>query len=197
MSATRLLVLGVVRIHGRAHGYRVGRELMGWGVEEWANVKWGSLYHALRKLSEQGKLREFVAEGEASGRTSYEVTEDGEAEFHRLLRKALSSTEDEALLCAGVTLMIALTRAEAIGLLRQRLARLEEDEAELRASMDLPDSEWGKPPHVRELFRFWSYSLDSGTAWTRQLISSLEAGRYVMADDGPDDGPRRLGPLPV
>ncbi len=38
MSATRLLVLGVVRMYGQAHGYRVGRELMSWGVEEWANV---------------------------------------------------------------------------------------------------------------------------------------------------------------
>ncbi len=70
MSATRLLVLGVVRVHGQAHGYRAGRELMDWGAEEWANVKWGSLYHALRKLSEQGRLREFVAEGEVTDRTS-------------------------------------------------------------------------------------------------------------------------------
>lgn len=183
MSATRLLVLGVVRLYGRAHGYRVGRELMGWGVEEWANVKWGSLYHALRKLSEQGKLREFTAEGEEGGRTSYEVTEDGEAEFHRLLRKALSSTEDHALLCAGVTFMIALPRAEAIELLRGRLEGLEKEVAEVRESMDLSDAEWGKPPHVRELFRFWDYSLGSGADWTRQLIASLEAGEYVMADE--------------
>ncbi|OLT29722.1 hypothetical protein BJF83_10045 [Nocardiopsis sp. CNR-923] len=35
MSATRLLVLGVVRMHGRAHGYRVGRELMSWGADAW------------------------------------------------------------------------------------------------------------------------------------------------------------------
>lgn len=186
MSATRLLVLGVVRIYGQAHGYRVGRELMGWGVEEWANVKWGSLYHALRKLSEQGRLREFVADGEVTGRTSYEVTEDGEAEFRRLLRKALSTTEDEALLCAGVTFMIALPRAEAIELLRERLEQLEKNEAELRESMDLSDSEWDKPPHVRELFRFWHYSLDSGADWTRQLIVSLEAGQYVMADEVPN-----------
>jgi DNA-binding PadR family transcriptional regulator len=186
MSATRLLVLGVVRIYGQAHGYRVGRELMSWGVEEWANVKWGSLYHALRKLSEQGKLREFVAEGEAVERTSYELTEDGEAEFHRLLRKALSGTEDQALLCAGVTFMIALPRAEAIELLRERLEGLEKEVAEVRESMDLSDSEWGKPPHVRELFRFWGYSLGSGADWTRQLIASLEAGEYVMADEASD-----------
>lgn len=185
MSATRLLVLGVVRIHGRAHGYRVGRELMDWGAEEWANIKWGSLYHALRKLSEQGRLREFVAEGEVTGRTSYEITEDGEEEFRRLMRKALGSTEDHALLCAGITLMTCRPRAEVLGLLRERLEWLEKNAADVRESMDLSASEWGKPPHVRELFRLWRYSLDSGADWTRQLIASLEAGEYVMADDDP------------
>ncbi|MEC3892691.1 PadR family transcriptional regulator [Nocardiopsis alba] len=185
MSATRLLVLGVVRIHGQAHGYRVGRELMDWGAEEWANVKWGSLYHALRKLSEQGRLREFVAEGEVTDRTSYEITEEGEAEYDRLLRRALSSTDDHAMLCAGITLMTSLPRADVIGLLRERLEWLEGNVAGVRESMDPSETKWGKPAHVRELYRLWEYSLDSGAAWTRRLISSLEAGEYVMADDSP------------
>ncbi|WP_017544083.1 PadR family transcriptional regulator [Nocardiopsis prasina] len=185
MSATRLLVLGVVRVHGQAHGYRVGRELMDWGAEEWANVKWGSLYHALRKLSEQGRLREFVAEGEVTDRTSYEITEEGEAEFDRLLRKALSITEDHALLCAGITLMTSLPRADVIGLLRERLEWLEKNADGVREATDLSESAWGKPPHVRELYRLWESSLDSGAEWTRRLISSLEAGEYVMADDSP------------
>ncbi len=185
MSATRLLVLGVVRVHGQAHGYRVGRELMDWGAEEWANVKWGSLYHALRKLSEQGRLREFVADGEVTGRTSYEITEDGEAEFHRLLRQALGSTDDHALLCAGITLMTALPRAEVADLLRARLEWLEKNAAGVGEAVSAGESEWGKPPHVRELYRLWSYSLGSGADWTRQLIASLEAGEYVMADDSP------------
>ena len=47
MSATRLLVLGVVRMFGRAHGYQVRRELLTWSADEWANVQPGSIYHAL------------------------------------------------------------------------------------------------------------------------------------------------------
>ncbi len=35
MSVVRLLVLGIVRMHGRAHGYVVHRELLSWKVETW------------------------------------------------------------------------------------------------------------------------------------------------------------------
>ena len=184
MSATRLLVLGVVRMHGSTHGYRVGRELLSWGAGEWANVKWGSLYHALRKLSAEGSLREFVAEGdEVVDRTSYEITAEGEAELHRLLRKALSHAgDDQALLCAGVTLMTSLPRAEAVAALRLRLAELEAVGPELAGGIEAPGE---RPEHVRELYGLWRVTVDAGAEWTRDLIASLEAGRYTMADDGP------------
>ncbi|GAB3717675.1 PadR family transcriptional regulator [Nocardiopsis oceani] len=187
MSATRLLVLGVVRIHGQAHGYRVGRELMDWGAEEWANTKWGSIYHALRKLSAQGKIRDFVAQGdEEAGRTSYAITEDGEAEFRRLMRRALSHAgKDYALLSAGVTLMTGLPRAEVVELLAERLVGLEKYAEECAEFIGASDTEWGKPPHVRELFRLGHHMVATEAAWTRQLIDSLEAGEYVMADDHP------------
>jgi DNA-binding PadR family transcriptional regulator len=81
MSATRLLVLGVVRGYGRAHGYLVGNDLLSWGADEWANVKRGSIHHALEQLTKD----EFLREGwVAPGRTDHEVTERGEAEFMRL-----------------------------------------------------------------------------------------------------------------
>ncbi|WP_304452067.1 PadR family transcriptional regulator [Nocardiopsis sp. YSL2] len=187
MSATRLLVLGVVRLHGRTYGYRVGRELLAWGAKEWANVKWGSIYHALRKLSAEGKLQELVAEGdEVVDRTSYEITPDGEAELHRLVRRALSHAGDDlALLSAGVTLMTVLPRAEAVAMLRERLAGLGATSAEL-ADHQSTDRGWDKPEHVRELFGLWRHTVDAGAAWTRELIDALEAGRYTMADDAPD-----------
>jgi DNA-binding PadR family transcriptional regulator len=67
MSATRLLVLGIVRGYGRAHGYRVGNDLVSWGADEWANVKWGSIYHALRALTQSGFL---LGQNDIPGRTT-------------------------------------------------------------------------------------------------------------------------------
>lgn len=56
MSAIRLLVLGAVRMHGRAHGYQVRNDLEYWGAHEWSNAKPGSIYHALKQMAKQGLL---------------------------------------------------------------------------------------------------------------------------------------------
>ena len=132
MSATRLLVLGVVRGYGRVHGYRVGADLLSWGAGEWANVKWGSIYHALRQATRAGLLRDH---DDVPGRTDYELTERGEAEFRRLLRDALRHPQPRPdLLGAALALLPALTRDEALALLRERLTTLEQWREKARAS---------------------------------------------------------------
>jgi DNA-binding PadR family transcriptional regulator len=198
MSATRLLVLGVVRSYGQAHGYQVRRELLSWGAEYWANVAPGSIYHALRKLTKDRYLTEVGSEEGGAGpeRTVYALTDDGETEFEQLLSKALSTHKDAEETFASVTFITALTRAHAIGLLTYRLRSVENSLSNATDSLDSAD-DMGKPAHVRELFRHWQYSAEAEVRWTRQLIERLEAGEYVMADDspehfgrpGPADGP--------
>ncbi|MGH2531107.1 MAG: PadR family transcriptional regulator [Thermomicrobiales bacterium] len=182
MSATRLLVLGVVRMYGRTHGYRIGTDLVAWGGEEWANLKWGSLYHALRQLAKQGMLTVTEIE-EWPGRADYEMTDAGEAEFFRLLRDALRRPEHRPdMLGAGLILLPALPRAEAIALLKERLDELEaerDEVAEVAATTDNPE----RPAHLTELYGYWVHAADSGGAWTRGLIARLQAGAYVMADE--------------
>src|SRR4030081_1520190 len=119
MSATRLLVLGIGRGYGRAHGYRVGNDLLSWGADEWANVKWGSIYHALRSLTQAGFLLDH---DEVPTRTDYELTERGEQEFMRLLRDALRRPHPRPdLVGAALAMLPSLPRAEAVALLRERL----------------------------------------------------------------------------
>ncbi|HIY40091.1 MAG TPA: PadR family transcriptional regulator [Candidatus Nocardiopsis merdipullorum] len=194
MSATRLLVLGVVRMEGYAHGYRVGRELMSWGVEDWANVKWGSIYHALRKLTQEGKLREFTPQGDQIvERTSYALTEKGEAEIRRLLRKALRTIGDDgAMLGAGVTLMTTLKRGEAVELLQERVRLLERVNC-TPLDAEGGDEAWGRPEHVRALFSLWHYNVEADLRWSRELLRDLEEGRFTMASDSP----RAFGLPPV
>src|ERR1700754_4770685 len=123
MSATRLLVLGIVRGYGRAHGYRVGNDLLSWGADEWANVKWGSIYHALRSLTQSGFLLDH---DDVPGRTDYELTERGEAEYLRLLRDALRRPQPRPdFMGAALAMLPSLAREEAIALLCERLAALE------------------------------------------------------------------------
>ncbi|MEV5241860.1 PadR family transcriptional regulator [Streptomyces cinnamoneus] len=190
MSAIRLLVLGAVRQHGRAHGYQVRSDLEFWGAHEWSNAKPGSIYHALKSMAKHGLLfAHDVAPSEAGGppRTEYELTEAGEREYFALLREALRSVDEKSdVLTAGIGFVVDLSRAEAIALLKERLAGLEERRDDIRRRWTPAEGEdWG---HIGEITAMWAHTADSGAEWTRGLIERLEGGAYVMA--GEDDGPR-------
>lgn len=185
MSATRLLVLGVVRGYGRAHGYLVGSDLASWDAADWANVKWGSIYHALRSLTRSGHLLDH---DDVAGRTDYELTELGEAEYLRLLRDAVRHPQTRPdQLAAALAMLPSLPRDEAIGLLRERLAALEEIRDEAQAQLD----SWTDPPHWSELYGLWRHTAAGGVEWTAGLIGRLESGRYAMS--GEPGSPGRPG----
>jgi DNA-binding PadR family transcriptional regulator len=191
VSATRLLVLGVVRMHGKAHGYQVRRELLSWSADKWANVAPGSIYHALKQMAKEGLLEQVDMESAESApeRTGYQLTADGEVEFQLLLAKSLAEANPEPAsqynLSAAVTFLPSLPREKAISLLRHRITQLEGQRA--KAKGVLTDGEaWGKPPHVTELHRLWLACVDATVSWTEDLVKRLETGEYVMADDGPE-----------
>jgi DNA-binding PadR family transcriptional regulator len=188
VSATRLLVLGVVRMRGQTHGYQVRRELQTWKADEWANAQPGSIYHALKQMAKEGLLEQVDADGEP-GRTAYRLTPDGEIQFQVLLAKMLStpdeSNQDAYGLAAAVTFMTALPRASAISLLQHRLTELDGKHASV-SSVLTHSADWGTPPHLKELFRLWCAQIDATALWARDLVKRLEAGEYVMADDAPN-----------
>lgn len=186
MSVVRLLVLGAVRRRGRAHGYQVRSDLESWGAHEWAGLKPGSIYHALRQMAAEGLLRaDEEAPSTAGGppRIDYELTEQGEAAYLALLRHALSQADQRLdMLSAGLGLMDDLPRAEAVELLRQRVRALEEWRSRVRRDWSPgEDAEaWGA---VGEVLGMWVHTAESGAEWTRGLIERLERGAYVMAGE--------------
>ena len=64
MSATRLLLLGTVRIFQPVHGYFVRRELLSWHADAWAHLNPGSVYNGLRSLVREGFVAEVGTETE-------------------------------------------------------------------------------------------------------------------------------------
>lgn len=178
-TATRLLVLGVVRGFGRAHGYLVQNELVAWGPEAWANVKWGSLYHALRQMTKEGLLTATEYE-EWPGRVDYELTEAGQERFLQMLRDALRRADQRPdMLAAGLALLPALPRSEAIALLSERLRALEAS----RDSYAAEAGDRGGHAHLQELFDLRVRTADAAADWTRGLIKRLESGAYVTAEE--------------
>ncbi|MCH0540701.1 PadR family transcriptional regulator [Streptomyces sp. MUM 203J] len=187
MSAIRLLVLGAVRRHGRAHGYQVRNDLEYWGAHEWSNAKPGSIYHALKQMAKQGLLRAHETAPSTAGgppRTEYEITEQGTDEYFTLLRNALTAYDQRPdSLTAAVGFLVDLPREEAVRLLRQRIESLQRWRTAVLEDY-IPEGGPEQLGHIGEIMNLWLHQADSGAAWTRGLISRIEAGAYTFAGEG-------------
>jgi len=190
MSATRLLVLGVVRMYGKAHGYQVRRELLTWSADKWGNVQPGSIYHALKKMNSEGLLEQVDVEPGKSGpdRTAYRLTDEGEQEYQVLLAKALSDPElDHPEVSAAISLMTTLPRQRVITLLKHRLLHLEAEDAGAAVDLHTPEP---------ELRRWAAELLRRARRTVRGLDDARVAELEVCARPLPVDGQSIVGRLP-
>ncbi|MEU0985763.1 MULTISPECIES: PadR family transcriptional regulator [unclassified Streptomyces] len=187
MSAIRLLVLGAVRQHGRAHGYQVRNDLEFWGAHEWSNAKPGSIYHALKQMAKQDLLRAHeVAPSTVGGppRTEYELTEQGSKEFFRLLRESLTAYDQRLdVLSAAVGFIVYLPRAEAVELLEERIRGIEDWRSSV-TEYYTPEAGPESLGHIGEIMSLWVASADFGAEWTRGLIERIERGAYTFEGEG-------------
>lgn len=186
MSAIRLLVLGSVRHHGRAHGYQVRGDLESWGAHEWSTAKPGSIYHALKQLARQGLLVADEVEPSAAGgppRVVHSITDAGTRTFFTLLRGALSSPDTKLdVLSAGLGFMVSLPRDEVAGLLRERLDGLRAWHASVSEYYS-PEQGPASLGHIGEIMNLWVHTADTSAVWTRGLIERIEAGAHIFAGE--------------
>ncbi|MDG5801125.1 PadR family transcriptional regulator [Streptomyces ossamyceticus] len=187
MSAIRLLVLGAVRQHGRAHGYQVRNDLEYWGAHEWSNAKPGSIYHALKQMAKQGLLHAHeIAPSTAGGppRTEYEITEKGTAEYLSLVRESLLAHDQKPdVLSAALGFMVDLDREEVLGLLQQRVRTIQQWRAAVTGHYT-PEDGPAQLGHIGEIMNFWVHSADAGAEWTEGLIERIRGGAYTFAGEG-------------
>jgi DNA-binding PadR family transcriptional regulator len=193
MTATKLLVLGAVRIFQPVHGYLVRRELLTWHVDQWAHVNPGSVYNALRTLTRDGYLEEVGTEalGGRPARTSYQLTADGETEFLLLLRATLWNVElyaPDALLAAW-SFAWALMREEVIAAFEHRLEQIQASGQWSKYAVADLQSDPERPRHVAEHVRLTQARLDGEARWIRGLVRRLRDGEYWFA--GEPDPPWR------
>ncbi len=178
--ATRLLVLGVVRIFQPVHGYDVRRELTGWHVADWASVAPGSIYSALKTLAKEGMLAVVgtKAVGNRPERTTYELTQEGEQELRDLMRDQLWQVRPPIdPLIVAISMMGFVDRAELIAALEARAATikgmLQHNEYQIAAVDNITT-----PDHVREMMRLISARIGAELPWSKALIARLKGGEY-------------------
>ncbi|HTC70452.1 MAG TPA: PadR family transcriptional regulator [Acidothermaceae bacterium] len=191
MSATRLLVLGVIRILQPVHGYDVRRELVSWRIEELSNVKPGSIYSAIRTLERDGciAVHDRASEDSRPERTTYVMTGEGEQEFQILLQQTWwNVTMATEPLAPALCLMPFMRRDELIAALKSRISQLQGtiiSTAFIRDSIQ--DGATGAdgqiPEHVREILDFVTGRTKAEIEWARSLQRRLREGAYHFAGE--------------
>jgi DNA-binding PadR family transcriptional regulator len=184
MSATRLLMLGAVRIFQPVHGYFVRRELLTWRVEQWAKLNPGSIYNALRTLERDGFISGESSEDKPA-KTVYSLTGDGDTEFFALLRQALWHVvpSDKASLFAAISFLSALSREEVIEALESRIAQLDALHRETPYTLSTLAGRGERPRHIAE-FAYLSDALVLGEReWTAACLERVREGAYGFAGE--------------
>lgn len=184
------MIMGLISYLQPVHGYDIRKELTSWNVESWANVQPGSIYHALRRMTEEGLL-EAVDTEQVDGRparTRYQLTKAGEVEYQTMLRRYWwEYAEPVDPFLAAFAFLPSLPRAEAVGALRARARLLESWVATYRDSGD----EWavGKPPHVGWQFELTMLRSEAEARWCHDVAARVEAGEGShFAEDSEEHG---------
>lgn len=186
------MILGLVRWMQPVHGYDVRRELLSWHADKWANIQPGSIYHALRKLTEEGLLREVATErvGRRPARTTYEITAKGIDEFETLLRQLWWGRHERVdPFAAALCFLPALPREEAVAALRNRVGLLRGECETARAAIA---SDWmrrTKPVHVTWFMELDIARAEAEIAWCERIARLLESGvSYVPTEIAKSQG---------
>lgn len=179
----RLLILGILKRRGSAHGYRMYRDLVEWRVETWTVIRPGSIYHALTQMEKQGYIAEAAtdpSQKRGPSKSEYRITASGEEEFVALLRTALKDI-DIVSLSVGIAFMEYLPRIEVIELLQQR-ARAEREVTTFLDTLPI-EVVPSTPAKHPELLRIWSDSFTNAAASTEKLIHAIQSGKYIFKNE--------------
>jgi DNA-binding PadR family transcriptional regulator len=174
-TETRMLLLGAVAIFEPVNGYQIRRELMTWGVEDWANIKPGSIYNGLTTLAQRGELVRHDLRDGSREVAVYELSETGREEFQRLFEEAMTAVRPTAPLAfqTALSMLPLVSRADAKRMLEQRLANLDAaSEGYDEKSVDVEHV----PPHVLAVMDYWERVAQVEREWLGRLLSRIEDG---------------------
>lgn len=186
VTETRLLVLGAVMLFEPVNGYQIRRELLSWGVEDWAHIKPGSIYSALATLAANGHAeRHDVTDG---GRqvAVYTTTASGREEFQRLHRDAVETVDLLSPLAfhTAVSLVPLVTRSDFEQRLAVRVERLRDELARQTAMGSV--ARGGMPPHVFAMNELWIDLLTADLRWCESGLGGIRSGAWTFRGEPSD-----------
>ena len=184
-TETRLLLLGAVAIFEPVNGYQIRRELVSWGVEDWANIKPGSIYNGLATLAQRGELVRHDLRDGTRDVAVYELSNLGRAEFQRLFEEAVVEVRPSAPLAfqTAISMLPLVERDQAVDLLRRRLENLDRSTEDTRLKASMTDH---VPPHALAMVDYWQRVATVERDWLVTLLARIDNGELAFLGEPAD-----------
>ncbi len=175
--SVRLVILGFLRDRD-LYGYEI-KQLIEDRMGDWTSIAFGSIYHALGKLADEGLIEMTATEQEGGrpSRTVYRITDSGRREFMSLLRGVWQDVERVFYtIDLGLFFMNALPLEEVKGYIQRRIGHLEAVLAHLEThrAEELPEK-----PYAALADAIFDHSVgqyEAELAWTKELLARMESG---------------------
>jgi DNA-binding PadR family transcriptional regulator len=169
--STRLLILGMLT-RAPMHGYELQRALEVSRVDAWADVLPGSIYHALKKMADEGLVR--VQATEQTGhrlRAVYAITDEGRDAFRALLRDTLKRPPRSfpTDFYAALAFHDAIPRAELLAAAEALIPQLERELAQWREGEGAKAEAGAMPPELQLFFANARQHIEADLALLRGL----------------------------
>ena len=170
--SVRLFVLGVVNERD-TYGYDIKATAHLWGLERWAQIRDGSIYHALGKLEEEGLIQERDVEQSENNRPRYVycITPNGQKTFLTMLRDTLRTAPTEGRdIDIALAFIGSLPSHERVALLKERQERLHEARALLLDGFEGIKCYEDLPPWVPLGMNHSMRRIEAEITWNLELI---------------------------
>jgi DNA-binding PadR family transcriptional regulator len=172
-----LTVLCLLRVRPM-HPYEMRRLIREWHKDEFLDLKRGSLYHAVERLSRAGLIEavETRREGKRPERTVYRLTGEGERAGGAWLREMLARpVKEPTQFFAALSFLPHLHPDAVLEQLRLRVGLLEEEIAGLGAVLAAMVPRIGRLVLVE--VEYARAMKQAELAWVRSLIDDLSSGK--------------------
>jgi DNA-binding PadR family transcriptional regulator len=150
------MVLGLLKVNGPMSGYEIQQMMESSQTDIWAYVKPASIYHALKKMREEGKVvLEKVENTGLRTKSIFKITEDGEYELNQLLIDSFSSSSVvfPAPFYTALTFMENLNNEEILNSLEKQKQEITKVYNSMKAGYELKQKALGKlPDNINVIF---------------------------------------------
>jgi DNA-binding PadR family transcriptional regulator len=159
------------------HPYELRRRIREWHKDDFLDLKRGSLYHAIERLTRQGAIEpvETTREGRRPERTVYRLTEAGERQMLQWLQDMLARPMREPTqFFAALSFLPHLSPENVQAQLQQRAAALEAEIAGLDAVLQTMVPRIGRLVLIE--VEYAQAMRRAELAWVRSLQNELQTG---------------------